>query len=116
MGGFVVSESTLETRLHNLISAAGLPLPTTQYRPPWLKSTNGRVDIAYVDERLIVEGDSLRWHGTPETFQADRHRDNLAQLAGWRILRFTWEDITRRPSYVVDSIRRALSVSPRDQI
>ena len=116
LGGFVVPESTLETRLHYLISTAALPLPTSQYRPPWLKSTNGRVDIAYVDDRLIVEGDSQRWHGTPETFQADRHRDNLAQLAGWRILRFTWEDITRRPSYVVDSIRRALSVPPSDQI
>ena len=116
LGGFVVSDSTLETRLHTLVSAAGLPLPTSQYRPPWLKSTNGRVDIAYVAERLIVEGDSQRWHGTPETFQADRHRDNLAQLAGWRILRFTWEDITRRPSYVVDAIRRAHSGPPSDQI
>lgn len=116
LGGLVVSESTLETQLHHLISTAGLPIPTSQYRPPWLKSTNGRVDIAYVDERLLIEGDSQMWHGTPESFQADRHRDNLAQLAGWRILRFTWEDITQRPSYVVDSIRRALSVSPSDQI
>jgi hypothetical protein len=114
--GFVVSESALETRLHALISRAGLPLPTAQFRPPWLKSVNGRVDLAYVDERLIVEGDSRRFHGTPESFQADRHRDNLAQLAGWRILRFTWEDITRRPSYVVDSIRRALSVPASYQI
>jgi predicted transcriptional regulator of viral defense system len=114
--GFVVSESALETRLHALISRAGLPPPTAQFRPPWLKSVNGRVDLAYVDERLIVEGDSRRWHGTPESFQADRHRDNLAQLAGWRILRFTWEDITRRPSYVVDSIRQALSVPASYQI
>ncbi len=116
LGGFVVSESTLETRLHYLIFTSALPVPTSQYRPPWLKSTNGRVDIAYVDQKLIVEGDSQRWHGTPEFFQADRHRDNLAQLAGWRILRFTWEDITLRPSYVVESIRKALSVSPSDQI
>jgi very-short-patch-repair endonuclease len=59
----------------------------------------------------VVEGDSREWHGDEYTFQADRERDNLAQLAGWRILRFTWHDVTRKPDYVVSSIRRGLGVS-----
>ena len=49
------------------------------------------------------------WHHTPEAFQIDRERDNLAQLAGWRILRFTWKDVTERPFYVESTVRRALA-------
>lgn len=109
LGGQYASDSTLETRLLGLIEKGGLRPPHTQYRPPWLRRVNGRVDLAYPDQRVVVEGDSQKWHGTPETFQLDRRRDNLAQLAGWIILRFTWEDITKKPSYVVATIREALS-------
>lgn len=109
LGGQYASDSTLETRLLRLLEEGGLPPPEAQYRPPWLRQVNGRVDLAYTAQRVIVEGDSLKWHGTPEAFQLDRRRDNLAQLAGWVILRFTWEDITERPSYVVATVRAALS-------
>ncbi|HEY4584382.1 MAG TPA: type IV toxin-antitoxin system AbiEi family antitoxin domain-containing protein [Acidimicrobiia bacterium] len=104
-------ESDLESRLLEVIRLSGLPEPNVQHRPPWLKHVNGRVDLAYPDSKVVIEGDSREWHGDEYTFQADRERDNLAQLAGWRILRFTWKDITRRPEYVVDSIRRILEAS-----
>lgn len=106
-----ISESELEILLLQVIRLAGLPEPDLQYRPAWLKHVNGRVDVSYPEEKLVIEGDSREWHGDEYTFQADRERDNLAQLAGWRILRFTWHDITRRPHYVTSSIRRALGLS-----
>lgn len=109
LGGNFVSDSTLETRLFQILEEGGLPRPTTQYKPSWLRKINGRVDLAYPKEQVIVEGDSQRWHGTPEAFQIDRTRDNLAQIAGWIILRFTWHDITRRPAYIVTTVERALS-------
>lgn len=115
LGGNYVSDSTLETLLIKLLDDADLMPPDLQYRPPWLKQTNGRVDLAYPAELVVVEGDSRRWHGTPEAFQADRLRDNLAQAAGWVILRFTWEDITQRPSYVVSLVRTVLSKRSRAQ-
>lgn len=105
------SESDLESRLLEVIRLSGLPEPQVQHHPTWLKHVNGRVDLAYPDFKLVVEGDSREWHGDEYTFQADRERDNLAQLAGWKVLRFTWSDITRKPDYVVSSIRRALRVS-----
>jgi very-short-patch-repair endonuclease len=104
-------ESELESRLLEVIRMSGLPEPKVQHRPPWLKHVNGRVDLAYPHSKVVIEGDSREWHGDEYTFQADRERDNLAQLAGWRILRFTWQDITRRPEYVVLTVRRALEVS-----
>jgi len=108
-----VSDSILESRLFDVIVDGGLPLPTTQFRPPWLRKVNGRVDLAYPEQEILIEGDSLRWHGTPESFQMDRTRDNLATLAGWISLRYTWEDITRRPEKVVAEVTEALSVRRR---
>ena len=112
----LVTDSTLEMRLVDLLTSTGIPLPQTQWTPPWLRHMNGRVDLVYRDAELIVEGDSFRWHNDPRSFQADRKRDNLAQLAGWTVLRFTWEDITRRPSYVVTSVRTALENSERRNV
>ncbi len=111
LGSGGTSESDLESRLLEVIRISGLPEPEVQHRPAWLKHVNGRVDLAYPNDLLVIEGDSRAWHGDEHTFQADRERDNLAQLAGWRILRFTWHDITRRPDYVVLTIRRALGGS-----
>jgi len=116
LGGEYVSDSTLETLALEMLRNAGLPSPTTQYRPPWLRKMNGRVDLAYEHQQVVVECDSRRWHGTAEAFQLDRHRDNLAQLAGWIVLRFTWDDITKRGPYVVKTIREAFSRRSRDDI
>jgi len=105
---YVAPESELERRLLIIVERAGLPTPTRQYRAPWLRRINGRVDLAYPSQRLLVEGDSRRWHLLAAAFETDRLRDNAAQLAGWRILRFTWEEITTAPERVVRTIRQAL--------
>jgi hypothetical protein len=113
LGREFVSESVMETRIFGIIVDAGLPLPTTQFRPVWLRKINGRLDLAYVPQEILIEADSLRFHGTPEAFQADRTRDNLAQLSGWMFLRYTWEDVTKRPEMIVEQIRQALSIRAR---
>ncbi len=104
----IASTSVLEERILDLIERSGLPMPTAQFSPTWLAATNGRVDFAYLEERLVIEGDSRRWHTMADAFLTDRERDNLAQLAGWRVLRFTWWDVEERPDYVVTLIRKAL--------
>jgi len=102
--------SELESRLLDLIERASLPPPTKEFKAPWLAPTNGRVDLAYREHLLVIEADSRRWHTQADAFLTDRERDNLAQLAGWRVLRFTWWDIEQRPEYVVLTIRRALTL------
>lgn len=106
--GYIAPESELERRLLMIIMEGGLPNPVRQFRAPWLRRIKGRVDFAYPPQRLLVEADGRRWHLLAEAFETDRLRDNAAQLAGWRILRFTWEEITTAPERVVSTIRRAL--------
>lgn len=107
--------SELEARFRALIRAGGLPEPTREFHAPWLKPIDGRVDFAYVPEQLLVEADSRRWHVLFDAFETDRRRDNAAQLAGWRVLRFTWRMIEEEPIEVVAAIRTALQRSKPDK-
>ncbi len=101
---YVAPESELERRLIDLLASAGLPAPVLQMRLPWRSHVDGRVDAAYPDHRLIIECDGRRWHTAAESFERDRRRDNLAQLAGWRVLRFTWADVNERPMETVHQV------------
>ena len=112
VGDSVVPLNVLEREVLELISRAGLPEPVKQFHAPWLKQVEGRVDFAYIDQRLVIEADGRRWHALFDAFEVDRRRDNAAQLAGWRILRFTWAMITEEPVETVKTIRQALNTGP----
>ena len=46
------------------------------------------VDAAWPELRMVIEADSQRFHGDWERAKADRERDQLLALAGWRCHRF----------------------------
>lgn len=110
--GFVVPESVLERRTLDLIRSSGLPVPDAQVPLMFWDDLLGRVDFAYLAERIVIEVDGRRFHG-PEVFESDRERDNAAGLAGWRVLRFTWAMVTERPDYVIATIAEALAQARR---
>jgi very-short-patch-repair endonuclease len=66
------------------------------------------VDFLWPEARLVVEVDGRATHGTRRAFQEDRERDGRLTVVGYRVVRFTWWDITRRPAIVADRIRRLL--------
>lgn len=63
-----------------------------------------RIDVAFPEQRVAIEVDGRAFHSSAEQFQGDRTRQNLLIAAGWRVLRFTWEDLTRRPERVLAQI------------
>lgn len=67
-----------------------------------------RLDVALVEERLAIEVDGRAFHTDAHRFQHDRTRQNALIAAGWRVLRFTWEDLTQRPEQVLTEIARML--------
>lgn len=101
-------ESELERIVLELIRDAGLPIPEAQISLPWRSDLPGRVDFAYPQYRLIIECDGRKWHVAADVFEDDRRRDNLAALAGWRVIRITWKMATEEPEQVVGTIREAL--------
>ncbi len=66
------------------------------------------VDLCYRAHKLIIEFDGLRFHNRRATFRRDRATDRRLQLGGWRILRFTWQDVVYRPAAMAHEIMRAL--------
>lgn len=55
-----------------------------------------------------MEADSYARHRSPPTLNEDRERDVGLVLAGYRVLRFTWEQVTQRRAYVTEAVRSAL--------
>jgi very-short-patch-repair endonuclease len=66
------------------------------------------VDVAFVGPRVAVEIDGWAYHSDPEAFGRDRNRQNALVLRGWRVLRFTWRDLTERPEQVIAELERAI--------
>jgi hypothetical protein len=106
--GMALSESELEARFRELVTRAGLPLPSWQVEVPWRSAIIGRVDAAYLDARVIIELDGRRWHGREQYVDRDTRRDHEAVLHGWRVFRFTWQQVVFDPEYVIATIRGAL--------
>jgi very-short-patch-repair endonuclease len=71
-----------------------------------------RVDLLFRSQRLAIEVDGWGAHGSKTAFQKDRARQNALIGAGYRVLRFTWDDIMERGQYCVDQIINALASGP----
>ncbi len=101
------SGSPLEIRAITLLRSAGLS-PLAEFPIPW--SPSERFDLAFPDQRVAIELDSVRWHSTPGQFDADRRRDREALLHDWRVLRFTWRDIDNQPAETIAFVFQALAL------
>ena len=102
-----VAESDLETQLCLLIERAGLPAPVLQHRVV-VAGRHVRIDVAYPDRRVAIEGDGFEFHSDRDVFESDRTRQNALVLDGWRVLRFTWRQICCEPERVALEIGAAL--------
>ncbi|MCU1591128.1 MAG: hypothetical protein JWP11_2384 [Frankiales bacterium] len=64
-----------------------------------------RVDFCFRRCRLVVEADGAKWHQDP---RPDRVRDNALACAGYRVLRYTWQEILHDSARVIAEIQAAL--------
>lgn len=106
-GAGVAADSRLEVRIWRTLRAVGLA-PVRQH-PVRVAGRTYRVDLAFPEARLAVEGIGDRYHRSPLHRQHDQRR--LADLASvaWTVLPVTWNDVTDDPTGVVDRVRRALA-------
>ena len=100
----------METLLRLVMADAG-STPLSQVPIGDDLGTIARVDFLFDAERVVVEADGFAFHSSRESLRTDVRRANALQELGYRILRFTWEDVVGRARYVVSSIHRTLSAA-----
>jgi very-short-patch-repair endonuclease len=94
------TRSELERRFLRLCDDHGVERPETNTRIEDIE-----VDFVWRDRRLIVEVDGYAYHRSPAAFELDRERDVRLGAVGWRVLRFTWRQVTQRPAWVAGAVR-----------
>jgi very-short-patch-repair endonuclease len=105
---FSKEESELEKRFTRLGQKHGLPELTLQHQVWHAGRFVARVDAAIPSLQLAIEIDGFEHHSSPEAFQHDRTRQNALVSLGWTVLRFTWNDVVRRPAHVARVILGAI--------
>jgi very-short-patch-repair endonuclease len=103
--GAAPPDGMLEPRMARLLRSHGLPPAVFQHPVP---EARARLDFAHPELRLAIEVDGYEVHGSPRAMTADHERHNRLVAAGWTVLRFTWEQVVRRPGEVAKAIRSAL--------
>ncbi len=94
-----------ESRFLRLCAEHGIPRPTRQAEiGPYT------VDFLWPAQFLVVETDGHATHGTRTAFEEDRARDADLTTRGYRVLRFTWRQLTERPGWVAQTVLAALTV------
>ena len=102
------SPSVLQGRMARLLARSGLPAPEPEHE---VLDGRYRVDFAWPERRVAVEVDGYEHHSSWDDFRHDRQRQNDLVLGGWVVLRFTWDDVCRRPGGVAAGVSRALAAS-----
>jgi hypothetical protein len=103
-----------ERRLLRICSEAELPRPDVDVWIPLPEGHGLPVDFAWLQQRLIVEVDSRTYHGTDRALINDPGRDRRLMLAGWRVVRFSYRDLSERPALVATELRRLMALGPFD--
>jgi hypothetical protein len=96
--------SPMEIAFAQLCEDYGLPRPVA----------NGlllgeRVDFHWPGTTLVVETDGFEFHAMPTTFANDRRRDQKLTLAGYTVVRLTWDQVTADARATAATISALLS-------
>lgn len=99
--GLSATDSVLEDAFLRLVDRTGLSKPATQVLVAGFK-----VDAVWRTPRVVVELDGWAHHHTRDAFERDRERDATLTENGWRVVRFTYRQVTQRPDAVGQTLRR----------
>lgn len=89
--------------------ATDLPLPIVEYR--FDPTRRWRFDFAWENERVAVEIDGGQYmaHGGRHARDGDRDKHNRAALLGWRVIRFSPQQLSANPEAAIAIVRDALA-------
>ena len=99
------TESWLEDRLLEFVRARGYPTPTRQLRVQ-LPGRRVRLDFAWPEWRLDLEGDGRLFHTSPGDRRRDAARDAALGEVAWVVERVSWLQLVETPDAVDARLRR----------
>lgn len=97
-----VSESVLERLVERVLVDSRLPRAVRQH-PVRLASGLRRLDLAFPEVRLGIEGHSRRHHFGRSAVESDHRRDLELAAAGWEVLYVTWQ-MAHEPQSLLDLV------------
>jgi very-short-patch-repair endonuclease len=97
------TRSVLERRFLRMCRGHQIPAPSVNVRV-----SGFLVDFLWSESRLIVEVDGYEFHGARASFESDRARDAELAVRGYRVLRFTYRQVTQERARVAATVRRML--------
>ena len=97
------TRSRFEQRMRALCKRHNLPLPAQN-----VSVAGEDVDAYWQGSNLVVELDSWEFHKTRRAFERDRQKAAVLERAGIRVLRFTWNQLTRDETSVAATVKSAL--------
>ena len=84
----------------SVLRAIALDVPGLEVEPQQWVADVGRVDLMDVGRRLVIEAESFEFHSDRASLRRDVHRYTAFVRLGYRVVRFTWEDVMFDPAYV----------------
>ena len=100
--------SELERRFRKLIEeAADIPHPSLNAITQGEERAH-EVDAVWRDRRLAVELDGFEFHRTRRDRERDAAKDADLELAGYEVLRLTWDDVTEHRERTLRRLRLRL--------
>lgn len=105
--GHTITYSELEERFLRLVRRAGLPDPALN-----VEVEGFLVDAVWRERRLVIELDGARYHDQPAARRRDRRRDAVLTVAGWRVVRYGWDDVTAHARRITADLTALLATMP----
>ena len=102
-GGPAFTRSEAEGVFLDLVRRSALPVPEAN-----VALGSWEVDFFWRSHRVVVEVDGYTWHRTRGDFERDRARDVWLSAHGFRVLRFSWRQITRQSMKTAVLLAQAL--------
>ncbi len=103
------THSHAERRMKSLLRKHQLTGWTSDHR---IDDASGRpvaaIDLAHVRLKIAIEVDGHAFHSQRREFERDRLKQNELVIAGWTVLRFTWDQISNHGDDVVSVVREAI--------
>lgn len=107
-------KAALFAAYYSMLAHEDAPALLPEYR--FINSRKFRFDFAIItgDTRIGIEvdGGQYAYRGGRHATDSDREKLNMAAACGWRVFRFSPQQLTADPQGCIDLVCRALGLSP----